>query len=321
MAQRKPAAGRPSPFEFKSLRLAGSNRPARPVTIENRGQSLESAQREAKKKLEEIYAEEDRLQAEAAARAAAELEAESNDAPEPAAPALVITEPEPVPEPAAPVASSTPDAIQLAQISTSLSATLAQAIPLMERLERLVAAADERAAAAEANEAKAAVDREANTKLAKQAVEMVQGVASEAVRTVNQLHERVNDVEVKVGKFETTVDAKRDVVENAASLVVDVKAEVTSMAAAEFSRLEEDLRLDNSLIAGSVGTDQRQIEQYLDKVRQQPNLTSTVEITDAMRAQYRAVLAQRTENQAALNPTAVQSFELGADPGDGTPFQ
>lgn len=321
MAKKKPTAGRPTDYEFKSVKLPGSNRPARPITIPNTGQGLDAATRQAKQKLLELNAEEDRLQAEAEARAAAELEAESNDAPEPAAPALVITEPEPEPKPAAPAASPTPDAMQLAQMATSLSATLAQAMALEERLQRLNAESEQRLIAAEAAEAKAEQRMEAALAVTRNTAEIQNKANESTAQNIRDLQEANNKAIIALGEFTTTADAKRDVVENAASLVVDVKAEVTSMAAAEFSRLEEDLRLDNSLIAGSVGTDQRQIEQYLDKVRQQPNLTSTVEITDAMRAQYRAVLAQRTENQAALNPTAVQSFELGADPGDGTPFQ
>ena len=66
---RKKTAGRPSPYEFKSLRLAGSGRPARPITVENRGQGLQAAQQEAKRMLEEQYAAED------AAKAAAEAQA------------------------------------------------------------------------------------------------------------------------------------------------------------------------------------------------------------------------------------------------------
>ena len=56
---RKKSSGRPSDYEFKSLKLAGSDRPARPITHPQHRPRFGCATAQAKKQLQDLYDQED----------------------------------------------------------------------------------------------------------------------------------------------------------------------------------------------------------------------------------------------------------------------
>lgn len=317
MARKKtkatPTAGRPTDFEFKSLKLENSNRPARAITIRNQGQGLEAALAQAKQQLMAIHAEEDR-RAEAAAveaqRVAAELEAEANDAPEPFEVSAVAT-PEPeLPAPAREDAPA-PDALQLAQMATSLSATLAQAMALEERLQRLNAESEARLVAAEAKELKAAQTQDQALAVAENSRLIQEGVNRTTSESINRMQAELNTATTALGELGAAASEHRELINKAGGLLVDNRDFITGVVQDEGQRIEEALDIKLAIVASAAGVTAGAIKSAVQTIVMSP--LSLFEIPAWAMARVAALWPQRQvveEQLAAANQgMAKQSFD------------
>lgn len=311
---RKKTSGRPTDWEFSGLAVPGSKAKYDITLPQSEYLTFQAAYKEAARRVLAMHAE---------AVEEAEQEAAAPDSVTPVAP-VVDPELEALRAENADLrarleaAASTPvpdqsgtefDPMAAASVAVNLAMLLDRQAEISKRLEADLEQAQQLADQAAASAAAAETSRQASLGLADNLSMILQGKADNLMARANAVEARTNDLDGRLGQLAADASAHRELINRAGSLVQESREEIVSLAAQEFAKVAEELRTDINILGGVVGASEESKEMFLNRTAL-AGVGSSIQITEADRARFRAAQAQAEANDDASDLQARTRLDL-----------